>query len=511
MKTFCASAMVLTAYLAISSLVSGQTAVAPKVEKNAPHPSFDISPEEAAANQHYNQPLRPQFHYTPIQGFVGDATGLIYDNGTYHLFYMSDKWERRKNRNKRWGYATSSDLLHWSEKPSVLDPIHDNKPGSGSGIVDWDNTLGLQTGRQKTLVVYYTDYKTGSCILYSTNGGVTWTRHPQNPVLPRIASNDRDPTVFWHPQTKQWRMIRHEEPFNGDGKTGFVFFGSTNLLDWTFLSRIGDFNECADFFELPVRGGRRGEKKWVLMDAGYNYKLGSFDGTEFKPESEKLRADYGAAKFAYAPQTWKKTRDGKTPPIQMGFLHYPKGADLMPMRLVWHGQMTFPCEITLKQFAEGPRICREPIKAIEKLYGEKRSWRNLMLKPGENPLADLTGDTLDIRMEIELDEAAEIIFNVRGELIRYSRARHLLEIGTSKIPLRLAGKTLRLRVLLDRASIEVFADENQVSFSKAVFFDAAQRDFSLSAEKGGAQLKSLTAHQIKSIWDENAKVASAKR
>ncbi|MGB8166338.1 MAG: hypothetical protein WCF18_02535, partial [Chthoniobacteraceae bacterium] len=75
----------------------------PKIDPALPDPTFDISPEQAAANQHYRQANRPQFHYTPIQGFVGDATGLIQNGGVYHLFYMSDRWERRKNRNKRWG------------------------------------------------------------------------------------------------------------------------------------------------------------------------------------------------------------------------------------------------------------------------------------------------------------------------------------------------------------------------------------------------------------------------
>ena len=45
---------------------------------------FDITPKEVAGEQHYNQPLRPQFHYTPIQGHIGDATGLIYYRGESH-------------------------------------------------------------------------------------------------------------------------------------------------------------------------------------------------------------------------------------------------------------------------------------------------------------------------------------------------------------------------------------------------------------------------------------------
>ena len=471
-----------------------------------PDLSFDITPEEAAANQHYRQPNRPQFHYTPIQGFIGDATGLIYDGETFHLFYMSDKWERRKNRNKRWGYATSRDLLHWEERPSVLDPVLDHKPGSGSGIVDLDNTLGLATGSEKTLVVFYTDYSTGSCILYSVDAGKTWTRHPRNPILPRIGSNDRDPTVFWYPPAKEWRMIRHSEPFQGkpEGRTGFAFFKSANLLDWTYLSELGDFNECPDIFELPVEGAAPDTTKWVLMDAGFNYRIGSFDGTVFIPETAKLRADYGASKFAYAPQTWKKSRDRMTRPIQMGFLSYPKGASEMPVRLTWHGQMTFPCVLGLRQCPEGIRVVRDPTPQIASLHGQTETQRDVPVTSQVNPLKNLRGDTLDIQIDLDLQDSTAVEFVLRGEKIRYSPSMQRLEWGSIRAPLPLAGKRLQLRALVDRASIEVFADAGHISISRAVFFDPHNVTYSLTAEGNPALARSISVSHITSIWPQSS-------
>lgn len=471
-----------------------------KADPALPNPSFDISPEEAAANQHYHQPNRPQFHYTPIQGFVGDVTGLIYDGGSYHMFYMSDKWERRKNRHKCWGYATSKDLLHWQEQPSVLDPVLDHKTGSGSGIIDWDNTLGLATGDAKTLVVFYTDYSTGSCILYSTDGGKTWIRHPRNPVLPRTGGNDRDPTVFWYAPSKEWRMIRHLEPFHGkpEGKTGFAFFKSANLVDWTYLSELGDFNECPDIFELPAEGAPPGTRKWVLMDAGFNYKIGSFDGTVFVPETAKLRADYGASKFAYAPQTWKRPHDGQAPPVQMGFLHYPKGASEMPVRLTWHGQLTFPCVLGLRACPEGLRLVRNPIPEITSLYEKTETQHDIPLNSIGNPLKDLRGDTLDIQIDIDLQDASALELVLRGEKIRYSPSKQKLEWGSIRAPLPLAGKRLQLRALVDRSSVEIFADAGHVSISRAVFFEPQEVAFSLTAEGSPALARSISVSHIKS-------------
>lgn len=163
-------------------------------------PGADLTPAEVAGQQHYGQPYRPQFHYTPIQGHLGDATGLIYYRGEYHLFHMFDPWgQARRDRHKCWGHAISRDLLSWEQQPPVLDAIIDNRPGSGSGVVDWNNTSGLRTGPQKTLLIFYTDYRLGSSIAYSNDCGRTWTRYGRNPVL--AGTDDiRDPTVFPDPK-----------------------------------------------------------------------------------------------------------------------------------------------------------------------------------------------------------------------------------------------------------------------------------------------------------------------
>lgn len=154
-----------------------------------------ITPSEVADAYHFHGQYRPQIHYTPIQGHIGDATGLIYYKGEYHLFYMFDPWSRKRKEHKNWGHAISKDLLHWEECSPILDTLLDNHPGSGSGVVDWNNSSGLRRGIEKTLVVFYTDYTKGSCIAYSRDAGRTWLRYKDNPVLPGTA-DIRDPYVF---------------------------------------------------------------------------------------------------------------------------------------------------------------------------------------------------------------------------------------------------------------------------------------------------------------------------
>ena len=54
--------------------------------KKIPEDRFGIAYDDVFHQMHYDQPLRPQVHYTPITGQIGDATGLILYKGIYHLF-----------------------------------------------------------------------------------------------------------------------------------------------------------------------------------------------------------------------------------------------------------------------------------------------------------------------------------------------------------------------------------------------------------------------------------------
>ena len=199
----------------------------------------------------------------------------------------------------------------------------------------------------------------------------------------------------------------------------------------------------------------------------------------------------------YAPQTWKKTLDGSSPPIQMGFMRYP-----LEPRLTWHNLMAFPCELRLRRFADGVRLCRLPIPEIEKLHVGQQVWRDLTVKPGQNPLAGLHGDLLDIRAEVELTRSSTVSIEVRGQTISYSAKSKRLQIDEKNIPLALSGDRLRLEILVDRSSMEVFADQGQLSVSKAVFFDPTETDFSLTAKDGDIRVIRLEANRLKSIWPE---------
>ena len=454
--------------------------------KKIPEDPYGLTYGEVFDNMHYNQPYRPQVHYTPITGQIADATGLIRYKGAYHLFYMYDEWSRSRKYNKNWGHAISNDCIFWEQKPQILNTILDNRPGSGSGIVDWNNTLGLQSGVEKTLVVFYTDYGRGSCLAFSRDGGETWIRHKDNPIIPmREGRSDRDPLVFWYKPDQSWRLVQFEEP-------GFTFYKSSDLLHWEKLSSVDGFFECPDFIEMPVDGNAN-NKKWVLLDASCLYRIGEFNGTTFKTTMKNTRVDYGDL---YATQTFKNSYEGDGPFIQLAFLRLTGKPE---HDRVWSQQQCFPCELSLKTINNEIRLCRNPIDAIKQLRYDPHIVKNIKVNPGEDPLKDIDGDAFEIIAEIVPEKSSGFTFDIRGEKLNYSLKDQSITFMGNKAAVKPAGGSMKVRLIIDRSSVEIFINEGEITFSNLFYPDQSNRNLGLTSD-GTLLLKNLEIYRLSSIW-----------
>ncbi len=430
----------------------------------------------------YHERLRPQFHFSTQRGWINDPNGLVFYKGEYHLFYQYNPygWD---SGNKHWGHAVSSDLVHWNELPIALCPQrYGDWCYSGSAVVDFKNTAGLKTGDEDVLVAAYTSTGRGECIAYSTDRGRTFTELAGNPV---VKHQGRDPKVIWHEDTQEWVMAVYDEI----GKTqNIAFYTSPDLKRWEYQSRIEGYFECPEIFELPLDGDEK-KAKWIVYAADGNYTIGQFDSHTFTRESGKHRGNFGNC--FYASQTYNNAPNGRR--IQIGW-----GRIAMP-GMPFNQMMTFPCELTLRSTPDGPRLFCNPVEEITKLHRSSREWKNIVVREGENPLADFSGDLFHLRAEFEVGDSASFGFTIRGVPVVYEVQKQTLTCKQSA-PLEPVDGKIRLELLVDRTSIEIFANDGQVYMPIGVIPAADEHSLALFTKGAETKLTRLEVAELASAW-----------
>ena len=460
--------------------------------------SISQSDEIDGAANLYQEPLRPQLHFSARRGWNNDPNGLVFYQGEYHLFFQHNPygWDWG---NMHWGHAVSRDLTHWEERAEALYPDAMGPMFSGSAIVDWKNTSGFGTNGEPPMVSIYTaaGNPTVQCLAYSTDHGRTFTKYAGNPVVKQITGGNRDPKVLWHEPTKRWAMtlyVGFDE--NKDGKRStrhtIHFLTSPNLKEWTVTSQIDGLFECPDFFELPVDGDAK-NKKWVLTAASSEYLVGSFDGAKFTAETPKLPGHRG--KGFYAAQTFSDipSNDGRR--IQIGWLQAPSPG------MSFNQAMTVPLELTLRSTPDGPRLVWQPGNELARLRAKSYEAGSFVLKPNDaNPLAKAHGELLELQAEFEPGVDSEIRFNVRGVPISYSAAKQELTVNGHRSPAPLRGGQQRITVLADRTAFEVFASDGLTYVPMPVIPKRDALDVEASVTGTPVKFSKLAAHELNSIW-----------
>ena len=287
----------------VAALAAGLMGTMPAMAEDA-----ETGPDPAS------EQYRPSLHFSPERNWMNDPNGLVYDDGTWHLFFQHNPSGTRWG-NMSWGHATSTDLVHWEEQPIAIPQTFDENGVaiedifSGSVVVDEQNASGFGTPDNPPMVAIYTSAYTSAhpthagkqaqSLAYSTDHGQTWTKYEGNPVYDRDSANFRDPKVFRYtnPATGEsyWVMAAVEAL-----QYKVVLSRSDDLKTWTHLSDFGPANatggiwECPDLFPMAVDGDPA-NTKWVMVvnlnpgsvagGSGGQYFVGEFDGTTFTSES----------------------------------------------------------------------------------------------------------------------------------------------------------------------------------------------------------------------------------
>jgi fructan beta-fructosidase len=459
-----------------------------KSEKDSRALDAIIQADDVPDSKHvYHEVNRPQFHFTSRRGWLNDPNGLVWQAGVYHLFYQHNPYGWAWG-NMHWGHAESTDLVHWRERPTALYPRQfGDWCFSGSAVVDEHNSGGFQTGSQPPIVVAFTSTGRGECIAFSNDRGKTWQEYQGNPVVKHAG---RDPKLVWHEPSRRWIMAVYDE---ADGRQGIAFHHSPDVKHWTFGSKIDGFFECPDLFELPVDGAS-GKKLWVLHAADGKYVLGDFDGRAFHTISGKEKRQLWYGNF-YAAQSFSNTPDHRR--IQIGWAN---GVTFPGMP--FNQQMALPVELTLRTADDGPRLFAQPVPELSSLRGARREWSDLTLAPGANPLGDLKGDLFEISAEFSPGKAEAFELDLRGTSLVYDISKQELTCKGVKAPLKTEDGRVRLRVFLDRGSIEVFGNDGRVAMSIGAIPPDANRSIGVSSRGGAIKVGSLVVHELKSVWSK---------
>ena len=434
----------------------------------------------------YKEKLRPQFHFTSRRGWNNDPNGLVYHKGEYHLFYQHNPygWDWG---NMHWGHAVSRDLVRWKELPIAIYP-HEfgDWVFSGSAVVDQENTAGFKKGDEDVIVAAYTSTGRGEAIAHSNDRGRTFAEYEGNPV---VKHSGRDPKLIWYEPGKHWVMAVYDEPA---GKRGIAFHTSSDLKNWERRSFIEGYFECPEIFELAVDGDKN-NRKWVVYGGDGNYAIGSFDGKTFTAESGKHQASYGNC--FYASQTFNNiaAEDGRRIRIGWGTVATPG----MP----FNQMMNFPVELTLRTTEAGVRMFAMPVKEIEGIRWKKHEVKGRALRPGENALAGVSGELCDIACEIEVGQASEVGFNIRGVSVVYDAKGQKLICRDKSAPMKAVDGKIRLRMLVDRTSIEIFGNDGLVYMPMGVIPKDEERGLEVFGKGGEGRIISLEVFELRSAWE----------
>jgi fructan beta-fructosidase len=430
----------------------------------------------------YREKRRPQFHFTSRRGWLNDPNGLVYAQAEYHLFYQHNPYGWSWG-NMHWGHAVSKDLVHWRELPIALYPERfGDWCFSGSAVVDRENSAGFRTGKEPALVAAYTSTGRGECLAYSNDRGRTWTDYAGNPV---VKHQGRDPKLLWHEPTRQWVMAVYDEY---QGKRTIAFHTSADLKAWKFQSRIDGFFECPDLFPLPVNGDRS-RTRWVLYAGDGKYVLGNFDGKSFRAEPGRHQLWHGNF---YASQTFNNVPDGRR--IQIGW-----ASGIAFPGMPFNQQMTVPCVLTLRTTPSGVRLFALPVRELEALHGKRQVWSDRLLRADERLQAG-SGELFDVNVEFVPDSATAVGLTVRGVPVVYQVEQHrLICQGQSTALPPLQGR-VRLRLLIDRGSIEVFGNDGQTALSVGIAPAETNRSVEVFSQGGSSGVPRLEVFELKSAW-----------
>ncbi len=450
--------------------------------------------EESAKIEKEN---RPVFHFSNPVGWMNDPNGFSEYQGEHHLFFQyypyATHWD-----SMHWGHAKSTDFIKWEYLPAALAPDcdFDNFGAfSGSAVEDNGKQILIYTGvEEKTLDSGEKCVRQNQCI--AVGDGVDYEKFEKNPVvtaamLPKGSSMEdfRDPKIW--KEDGRYYMVAGSRSSDGSGQ--IALFYADRLDAWKFAgildrseNRYGKMWECPDFY--PVDGKQvlmispqEMEAEGLEFHNGNNtaFLIGTYDKEKLQFTREEIQSvDYGLD--FYAPQTMQ-SEDGRR--IMIGWMQSWDNP-MYPDTQRWSGMMTIPRELSLRN----GRICQRPVRELDRYRKNPLTYKEVCIEK-ETGLEGIEGRSVDLelilkgneygkfKMKLAADEMrySEIIYDREDKTLTFNRTHSGFKkdtISTRSMRVESKNNELSLRILVDRYSVEIFANEGEQAMTSLIYTPA---------------------------------------
>ena len=445
---------------------------------------------------------KAMFHLSSPIGWINDPNGFSAYGGKIHLFFQhypfSPKWG-----SMHWGHVVTDDLVRWQLLPEALAPDQAYEDGcfSGSALQVEDRHILIYTshrdfldGDGKPIVQQSQSMAWGN--------GVDYEKYENNPVLrsdqlpPGASAVDfREPKV-WR-EDRVFRMIVGSCCASSGGQA--LLYESEDLIHWRYVCTVdqsrhalGEMWECVDFFEL--------DGQWILLtspmamprciESGFHGQhdtvciIGSWNEKEKTFQRSRVGCVDAGWDF-YAPQTtllpdgrrmmiaWMQSWDNPvTPPEQQ-----------------WSGMMTFPRELRIVR----DRLYQLPAKEIERYYTSQRAADGIadqspvLLDSGRHldctlTLSDARDAVFQLSVAVGAGYAARLLFDLPAGTVTLDRtdagmSNDLIPVHT--VRLQEVSDTLKIQILLDLWSMEVFLQDGAQAITSLLYTPQSAQDIVL--------------------------------
>jgi len=184
--------------------------------------------------------------------------------------------------------------------------------------------------------------------------------------------------------------------------------------------------------------------------------------------------------------------------------------------------MSIPRRLALATLPQGIRLVQEPLEGLASLRGEHFRWQgqNITELNGALQAGARLGQSFELRAAVASSDAQEFGWKLLADasaytVVGYSRARGEVFVdrtysgitGFSKdfpartaAPLALGSAPLRITILVDRSSVEVFAQGGRVAITNLVYPPTGAQAIEFYSREGQTGHMTVDAWRLRSTW-----------